>query len=142
MFNKITAPVWLVAGLTLVGSPNLFSQCTDSCPLGATEGPASVLGLSAFLIGPDGTTGSAIGTNQVSACSTIRLGMTLSYSPFGASGGTTVAFSGGSMVLKTPSGHFSQDITPKAGVPMIGPPGSACNPATNFFVVLYDFDIS
>ena len=147
MLNKVSVALGIAAGLTLAGNSNVLSQCVNACPPGATDGPMSVLGLSAFRINPDGGTGAAIGTNQVSPCSAIRLRMALFYSPYGASGGTTVAFSGGSMVLKTASGGFSQDITPKAGVPTIGPlsetgAGGCSAGGTNFFFVDYDFDIS
>src|SRR5437773_645154 len=108
----------LVGALSLAFSQNLFAQCTV-CPAGATDSAVAV-GLAAFSINPDGTTGPAI-RGAVGVCQSIRLRMSVAYSTPGPSGGTTVAFSGGRMVIRSASGTFIQDVTPASGVPKIAP---------------------
>src|SRR5947209_20051107 len=99
---------------------NLFGQCTNACPPNGTDSGVGV-GLSAFLINPDGSTGPAVGGTSVGSCQKLRLRMSISYVATGPSGGASVAFSGGRMVIKTADGVFSQDVTPVGGVPVIAP---------------------
>src|SRR5437867_2841224 len=108
--NQFVASVLLVAALCLAAGQNLFGQCTV-CADGATDSAVAV-GLSAFRINPDGSTGAAIGSGTIGVCQRIRLRMSVAYSTPGPSGGITVAFSGGQMVIKTASGDFTQNVTP------------------------------
>lgn len=108
----------------------------QTCPTDATE-TAVGIALVALRINPDGSTGSAVGPNPIGICECIRLRMSISYVPIGPSGGKTAFFEGGTMTVRSLSGSFSNNVTPAAGVPLIGEPtdpnGQACGPgAVNF----------
>src|SRR5437899_3320373 len=80
--NKFVAVVLasVVGALSLASSQNLFAQCTDSCPPGATD-TAVAVGLAAFLVNPDGTVQTtAIGSRTVGICRMIQLRMSVQYS--------------------------------------------------------------
>src|SRR5262249_31767031 len=134
--------------VSLTLSQDLFGQACVTCPDGATDSAVAVA-VAAFRINPDGSTGAAIGGGFVGVCSVIRLRMSVAYTTPGPSGGTTVAFSGGQMIIKTASGSFRQDVTPAGGVPKIAPASeigsSGCaQGGTNFFVsnFIADFNVS
>src|SRR5712692_10142010 len=106
MFSKNTRLTFLLAAtLSLAGTPDLFGQCTGPCPSGATDSAVGIA-LAAFRINPDGSTGTAIGSQTIGSCACIRLRMDISYVPIGPSLGTTVAFSGGQMMIQSASGSF------------------------------------
>ena len=147
--KKVSTALRLATALSFSISPYVLAQCAQPCPANATDCPLAISGPVAFRINPDGTTGPAIGSGTVSACSKIRLRMALTYVPFGPSGGASAAFSGGRMIIRTPDGVFSEDVTPPAGIPIIGPltdtgAGGCAAGGTNFFVSEFtsDFDLN
>ena len=133
----------LVGALSIAASQQAWAQCSP-CPANATD-TAVGIGLAAFRINPDGSTGPALGTGTAGSCQKIRLRMSLSYVPIGPSGNPTVAFSGGHMVIVTTSGSFSNDVTPVGGVVKIAPlsetlPGGCAPGGTNFLVSSFTSD--
>src|SRR5215471_19080700 len=99
MRNKTLIARFFLVSLVLVSNLNLFGQCTGPCPANGTDSGVGVA-LSAFFINPDGSTGPAIGSSRVGTCQKIRLRMAISYVTTGPSGGPSVAFSGGHMVIR------------------------------------------
>src|SRR5262245_51436991 len=61
-----------LTALSLTASQDLFAQACLVCPPGATDSAVAV-GLSAFRINPDGSTGAPIGGGVVGICQKIRL---------------------------------------------------------------------
>jgi len=114
--RKLGAILGTLMAVSAICSSNLSAQ---TCPTDATDTGVAVT-LAAFRINPDGSTGAAIGSGSIGVCNCIRLRMSISYVPIGASGGKTAFFEGGTMTVGTLSASFTDDVTPAGGVPLIG----------------------